>query len=365
VDPEADHPELIKDFGLYKVKSDDGKDLVGWVFPNLLDLDGTALPLAMFTNGSQAATQESIVGVRSGDGTNLPDGGAPSGKGCFYQTLANGRTQATIPFDVQGNTTSPEGTESVIATTFDGRQVELHVGAPNIQGICEVDEGGAVLIPESFKWLPLGQADEVSLVEDPAQFTKSAGVQSMMTVTIRSGGMDSFSLSGMPVEKLASESREFISFDDATMILAGLGIEPKHAMSKLGEAVTWSMPTDVRINRPIHTASEMRKQAAEGASAVLQYIPALRVDLVKEAAAIPDPVAVDTVLSLGFVNPENLTTFIGYLPKIDEAQSHMCELLIAARLGLREIPTSPLEKAIKAVEEVIEGLKVLAFQKSA
>jgi hypothetical protein len=42
----------------------------------------------------------------------------------------------------------------------------------------------------------------------------------------------------------------------------------------------------------------------------------------------------------------------------------MCELLVASRLGLRDVPPSALEKAIRSVEEVIEGLKVMAFQKN-
>ena len=72
--------------------------------------------------------------------------------------------------------------------------------------------------------------------------------------------------------------------------------------------------------------------------------------------------AVDTVLWLGFINPENIGVFISYLPALDEAQKKMCELLLASRLGLRDVPTMALEKAIKATENSIEGLKVLAFQ---
>ena len=89
----------------------------------------------------------------------------------------------------------------------------------------------------------------------------------------------------------------------------------------------------------------------------------LKVDLFKEAAVIPDPVAVDTVLSLGFLNPENLGIFISYMPTLDEAQHKMCELILATRLGLREIPVSALEKAVRTTEQALEGLKVLAFQK--
>jgi hypothetical protein len=119
----------------------------------------------------------------------------------------------------------------------------------------------------------------------------------------------------------------------------------------------------VRVARHIKTAAAALDEAGAAAVRVLENAPDLRVDLWKEAAVIPDPVAVDTVLSLGFLNSENLGTFISAMPVIDDAQMKMCELLLAARLGLREVPTPALEKAIRSTEDVLEGLKVLAFQK--
>lgn len=77
---------------------------------------------------------------------------------------------------------------------------------------------------------------------------------------------------------------------------------------------------------------------------------------------ITDPTAVDAVLSLGFLNPENIATFVGYLPTLDEAQHRLCELLIAARLGLRELSEGSLERAIRALEDVVQGLRLVAFQ---
>ncbi len=42
----------------------------------------------------------------------------------------------------------------------------------------------------------------------------------------------------------------------------------------------------------------------------------------------------------------------------------MCELLLGARLGARDLPVGSLEKAIRSTEEVIKGLKVMAFAQS-
>jgi hypothetical protein len=373
VDPEADHAELIHQFGLYKVKDTDGRELVGFVFPNLIDLDGAALPIALFTNGSQAATQGEIVGVRSGEGTSLPEDAVPSGNGVFYKVLSNGRAQATIPITISGSYSGPDSDEglhgensvsssALMGETFDGRQVELHLDQPNLERITE-GPNGDVLVPAGFKWLSLGKADEVALVSDPTLFHKTAEARhSLASVTVRSGGASCFSFSGMPIDKLAHDQREFLSIDDAFFLLGGLGVDPSTAATKLAQAYTWNEPVEIRVMHALMTAQEMRKVAQDNAQATLAKIPALRCSLLKEAATIPDPMAVDAVLSLGFVNPENLTTFISYIPKIEEAQSHLCELLIAARLGLQEVPTPPLEKAVRSLEEVLEGLKVLGFE---
>lgn len=363
VDPEADRPELIHDFGLYKVQDSEGRELVGFVLPNLIDLDGAALPLALFTNGSQAATQGEIVGVRSGEGTSLPSSDTPSGNGCFYQVLPNGKAQATIPMSIQGGLGEGETGDSLLAETFDGRQVELHLGQPNLERITE-GPNGDVMVPAAMKWLPLGAADEVELVSDPTLFGKAEEAKEAgIAIEIRAGGLDNFSLSGMPLDKLASAEKDFLSTDDVLFVLGGFGIDPAAAIPKLAQAYAQSRPMRVYASRGIKLASEQVKEAHIRGGEALEKLPNLKQNLVKEAASIPDPMAVDTVLSLGFINPENLTSFVSSLPRIEEAQNKLCELLMAARLGLQEIPTSPLERAIHAVEEVLEGLKVLAFQR--
>jgi hypothetical protein len=166
----------------------------------------------------------------------------------------------------------------------------------------------------------------------------------------------------LPTEKLASSERSFVDLNDAMFLLAGFGVEPKYGLRKLSEALVANAPVPVRIGRWIKTAQEQKQVAFNNAAQVLSQLPVLRRSLFKEAAVISDPQAVDIVLSLGFINPENITTFINYLPELDAGQCKLCELLIASRLGLSEIPEGALEKSIRATEEVLEGLKSVAFQ---
>lgn len=372
--PEAEMPEeaapmegeaqLISEFGIYKVHDMEGNELLGYVFPNLLDLNGTLLPLALFTNGSQAAVQGEIVGTKAAetDVVTLPTG-HPRGYGVFVRMGPEGH-EATLPFELQGS--FDEGGDVVMmGSTFDGQPVQVAFNQPNIDRITV--DGETVLVPQDFQWLPLNKENEVALASKPEEVTKpeaEEAKEASVTVTVRSDGQGTFSFEGPALEKLAYDEKSFLSINDALFLLGGLGVGHTYGQKKLAEAVTWSQPVSVRIGRSIETAGSVREDMLKQASAALEKFPSWRRNLVKEAAAIPDPTAVDTVLSLGFLNEENLGQFISYMPSIDQAQEKMCEMLIAARLGLREIPSGALERAIRSVEEVVEGLRVMAFQQN-
>jgi hypothetical protein len=358
-------PELISQYGIYKVQDETGKHLVGYVFPNLIDIDGQALPIALFTNGSQMAVQGEIVGVAVSEGAELFES-HPNGLGTFYRVGEDGHAQATVPMTVNASVADAEqGGVLLHGETWDGRQVQISV-QPNIEEVTPGPDGDHLIIPDTFSWMPLEQAENTALIGNPEEFSKEGEARrKLATVTVRTDGQ-TFSFRGLPIEKLASEQTDFISMDDALFLLGALGTDLDYATKKLGEAAAFSRPVDIRVSRFIKTAQDrMRETIVESAQKLATVdVSHLRFDLSKEAAVIPDPVAVDTVLSLGFLNPENLGVFISYLPAIDQSQKKMCELLLAARLGLREIPIPALEKAVRTTEEAIEGLKILGFQQS-
>lgn len=367
IDTAVDKYEAIKDFGMYKVRTDDGKELVGYVFPNLLDVDGTPLPLFLFTNGSEKAVQGDMVGIPAGSGAALFEG-EPRGTGVFYKFSPNGKATATIPLTIVASLSGPGdegGGVTLHARTFDGRQIEVEV-QPNLSNILGVGDE-KMIVPDSMSWMPLDGARDVHISTDEESANvadKAASANPSLTIEIRSSGVDSFSLQGMPLSKLASDERSFLSFDAALFTLGAAGVDLKHATEKLAEAQHWNHSREVQATRHIITARQMQEGALKFAAKSLSNVPDLRKDLTKEAAVLPDPTTVDAVLSLGFINPENMSSFIAYLPKLDAAQKKMCELLLASRLGAKDIPSSALEKSIRATEEVIQGLKVIAFQQA-
>jgi hypothetical protein len=354
--PSGPRPAPITDYGFYKVCDMQGGEHVGVVIPNLVDTNGKNLPIALFTNGSVCAVQTDIVGTPAGQVQDLPASPNPSGHGFFFK-VDKGKVCATIPLSCNGSTSSPGEPSNVECETFDGRPVTVSQ-QPNIQMIMP-SEDGKMLIPMDWRWCSLDKAQSVDLAGGEEDVAKEAQVRRVLnSVTIRSGG-GYYDIDGLAVTKLAEAERQALDIDRALFLLVGLGVHPQTALEKVAMASTGLAPVSVSVKHPVFPSSEREQDALR--KVAQQKAPELKRDLVKEAAFLTDPTAVDTVLSIGFINPENIMTFVSYLPEIDEAQQHLCELCLASRLGMSEVPTGAVEKAIKSLEQVIEGLQVLAF----
>lgn len=348
--------------GIYKVQDSEGNELVGYVIPNLIDTDGQPLPVSLFTNGSQATVQDEVIGEPAGDGANLPTGPI-QGFGAFFHVAQDGELHSTVPMTIDASHTMENEPETFVGETYDGRPVEVSV-QPNIQEIVGMEEG-KMLIPQDWKWMDLSKAKEVSLSdgEPPAVPNEAEEKEVQAHVEVRASG-ESFSFRGPAVAKLAAAEKEFVDIDGAMFLLAGLGVDQGYGTTKLAHALTGERPERIKIGRLIKTAAEQRAESFAWARQLMSELPDLRRSLIKEAADIPDPTAVDTVLSLGFINPENIMTFVSYLPTLDDCQMKLCDLLLAARTGLQDVSPGAIERAVRATEEVIEGLKTIAFQES-
>jgi hypothetical protein len=79
-------------------------------------------------------------------------------------------------------------------------------------------------------------------------------------------------------------------------------------------------------------------------------------ELVKVAAALDDAQSVDAVLSLGFVNDENIARFAAAKPMLWEVSHMLSKLLLASRLGMEDIPEEHARAALRHLQKVIKGL---------
>lgn len=344
--------EVVTRFGEYRVKTTDGRELMGWVFPTVLDFDGTALPMQLFTNGSNSAVQPQIAGSLIGKSSNIIRG-KPRGYGFFYRVTASGNVLAFLPVEVK----TPFGD-----AVGEGYMVETMLGLPIhvrfAPGSREIVKTGPeeYTLPADVRWAPL--SDAVPLMSDPGEFAKVAYLKDVHhTVRIISDRNTWSFQSGPGLDKVAHRWREGLSGENAMFMACSFGMDPGTAARALVKAAKAGY-AEVKGCREIRTRHEKLAAARKEAAQMLKEIPRKQL-LLKEAASLDDMTTVDHILSLGFLNPENVRVFVNYLPELDESVSKLAELLVAVRTGLKDVPENSVKSAMERLDEVIHGLNEL------
>ncbi|MEN6549911.1 MAG: hypothetical protein ABFE07_28040 [Armatimonadia bacterium] len=374
----------IERHGRYVVQGTSGLDYEGEVFPTVLDFDlqkqnlqifcggmliqgdtakGQAVATKPYRQGFFSAVQPAIAG-KSAEG----DKGCPVGEaaGCYARAndtgffyIAKGKAAlAFVPVKVLNRsslmenrqTSMREDSGQVVNTTRSFEIVKLRVQdafgrtynvvispqASNVQHV-----GDLVLMPAETKFRNL--SNEIIKLKGDAPAEAAPQVK---TAVLRNLGADSFAVEadwatawareGDRREKIAAYLGEFYTKES---------LEKAFAAAKPGERLA------------IAPRAELAKTAAskyEGAERIAR-------DLTKIAAALPDPALVDTVLSLQFINKDNVNKFISFLPHFEKAASHLADLLIASRIGLG-VEEYPIKAAMENVMEVISDLRMLRGQ---
>lgn len=346
--------EVIKDFGQYRCQTEpDNQQLVGWVLP-VMDFEMHPLPLFLFTDGQSYSLQDEIAGSRVGHNLELPQG-QPQGDGCFYY-VENERAVALLPLTIMSSMGSPEGGQGFMAETVFGDQVQIQM-SPNLQAV-QMGDDGSYLIPDTMLWLPLQTA--IHLAKTPEEVGNvSKGQQAGGAVDITPSGQDQVSLDGAPMLKVARDQREFISHAQAEFLLVAAGADPFEVKEKLAHAQRYGEAQMTGLLSITPLADVHRAMVKEAARALADFPYDLKRDMVKEAAALNDAHTADKVLSLGFLNPENIALFASYLPHLDDTSKKLAEMLLAARLGQRQINEEAVERCMHHMEKVIMCLRAL------
>lgn len=358
-DMDASQWAVVTEAGIYRVKSVDGRELTGWVLPSLIDFDGTRVPMAVFTNGSDAAVQDQIVGAHVASGTNLRSD-KPAGTGVFYMTGPSG-IEATVPATIIGREAGADGAEIYHITTLTDGDKSIKV-VPGLRKMIADPGDGLTMLPGSVRFLHLEKENTVGLVESPGGVTKTAAAIFSPKTRVWSDGMR-FGLEFENMPKVASLlPTNDMSRDEATFALCLVGtdiITAQHTLDKVAatrESTVLGGTCDVKLAADYVDAAFVQGVNATAAA------HALRQDLLKEAAVLPESQTVDSVLSLRFINPENVRMYVGYLPYLEKALSMICELTLVSRLGMSEVPVYAAARAARALDDTIQGLKGLALR---
>lgn len=346
----------IDRFGEYRVKTIDGKEMLGWVFPTVLDYDGTALTMSIFTNGSLGSVQEKIVGSLVGKSSNIIRS-KPEGYGFFYRVTDSGSVVAFVPTEITSAFSDELGSGYIGKTMLDSL-----IRIRFVKGLQEITQMGddEVALPHDVRWAPIGE-HITKLIDNPDAFVKVAHIQQRdNTVEIVSDSRSWSFRGGANIQKLANDQRESLGGHDAIFLATAVGMSPDIATKAIVKAAKLG---SIKVSgcRSLHFPEEKLAAARQISKELWSDIPNTD-HLLKEAAGLDDATTVDTVLSLGFLNPENVQSFIEYIPDLEDSVSKLAKLLITTRLGLKDVPEFSVKSAMERLEEVISGLKKLLMR---
>ena len=345
--------------GVYRVQTKNGIELIGWVFPQLIDMDGTRVPMAAFTNGAAAAIQDQVVGAWVGAAYSIPSHEV-SGTGIFYMAGPGG-VDATVPVTILGREAGMDGAEVIHIKTLLGEEYRLKM-VPKLRKMMAAQGDDLVMLPDAAKFLKLEQESPVDLQDNPGMVTKTAEMTAGPRIRVWSDGV----LYGLGFEEMPKMAQLFpttnVSRDEAAFALCLAGVDPVGAQTALTKAASLLDDTTFVGVSDVRLAAELVRPAQEEGQKLAAEAHQLRRYLLKEAAVLPDIQTVDSVLSLGFINPENVRVYVGHLPYLERALTQVCELTLASRLGLSEIPEFAAARACRSLNETCEGLRALALR---
>lgn len=347
---EAEEVKVADSFGLWKVQDTNGNTLIGWVFPQLLSMDMQPLPLTLFTNGSQHSVQEHVAGEMAGKSTDLPKE-APRGYGCLY-FIDHGTAKAFVPTTVKTSMRDPSGMVRYVCSDELGEPYTFYF-TEDLKTVVKVGPRDYA-VPSVACWMPL--RGKVDLVSQPMAFSKTSSPNVVMAELV--GDKDVFSWRGPSLSKLAAAQYQFIDRDEAEFLGVCLGLSPgfvKEAVDQASKGRCLSFNGTRIITPAYEKMAESRQQVRR----MIEGVDVPNYFLAKEASVLDDALSVDKILGLGFINVENIATFVDMIPSLECTLSKLSEMLVAVRLGLKDVPEVAIERMLVALEDVIRGLKSL------
>lgn len=343
----------------YQVLSLTGSPMMGIVFSGLYNFKGDEIPLKLFCTDQGYALQDEIIGKKT-DGLSadrIPSG-PPKGFGVFFWTR-EGSIKATEPVFISGTENTAEGPVYIVHTMM-GEQKRLIPSAVKDP----VGDEWSLMVPAAAKFHPITNDKTLPVLSSADAVEKTSSYKSYdKKFTITAIDDNRFNFSGRcGLEKLSWEETHHLDFDDAVFLATVMGLSPEFAETKLGQAMQHGNTTVTGLY-PLKTIEDYENEAkaklAYAYGPVMSFINSLRQNLVKEAVIFEDDTTIDNVLSLNFINPDNIRMFVEYLPSLEETQQKLSELLFASRMGLGEMDEAALLNAIMGLEKTIGGLKTL------
>jgi hypothetical protein len=362
-DPMAEQMAPVTAFGIYKVtNAETGKQMIGYVIPNLFDpIQGAPTGVALFTNGTAYAVQPGITGSLVGVNHNLPIPENPDVRGLGVFVKTNGKAiMCTMPYNIVTKV-QVEGNGYFAAQDMQGNDIRIIPSQGLMRPVASSTTD--IAIPADFKFMPLENPVQLAAGNELMKAAQANAYETMAEIRAWEGGCR---LSGPVFEKVGSGEHDWV---DGVFWLAAAGMPQNLSAACLEKAASSGKPIRMFGLQPLSTREDIYQEALkEAAVDMLETEIPHRVNLLKEisaitfdkkASALVDTASVDAVLALNFLNPENVETFIEFLPQLEEASTKLASVVLAAQIGLQSIPKTAAVRAMFALEDVISGLKSL------
>ncbi len=369
-DPRGDDRgvENVSKFGRYGVRDSDGVLVKGFVIPNVVNFDGKKIGEKIFLGKGMASFQNRIAGIPLHDEESIQiTGDAPeTGRYGVLVYQDGGKAFSTVPFQVT-NVSVHKGTRGLSVRDYKGNKMNL-ILSPSVDGIVPVSKSSTLaplmgsgknyMVSMKMSFVAMPKLAPVS--ESSEAFLKKASFESLdpnkLTISTANG---QYIFRGNQLRKYAMAS-DLFDFDslqrhEAEFLLCSWGLgQEKVAVALNGLQDRLCIEVHKLAWPP--TGRPMLKTASTKLVNLLKALKPPMHELVKIASALEDADSVDSVLSLGFLNSENLSRFSGAKPMLKQTVGMLSKLLLAARLGLEDVNEDAIKSALTHIERVIGGL---------
>lgn len=358
----VEEPETMEKLASYGHGAGVGQVSVGGrrveanVFPQVHTLHGLPLSYSLVLGEGWYAEPEKVAAanVRPLEPSKLP---AEYGHGRVIPVDDDGI--AYEPLEILNVAASFEKVAARARRLLTGQEITIHF-EPELRKVAHV-HGGEYAFPEvgnGIHFLPYPEYEakrrlDSSLVEDAAFSLEQA--DSMVKVAVDGSAWRVWG----PAKVQGEYDQAGLEF-----ALGALGIGPQRTKALVKTASLYRDPVEIsgvhELGDPApEQVRNLGPQSTSWRDTVRYLFDEDGQELLKTAGLRLKGQTPSALLALDFVTPENASMYVGYLPDLEKAASHLAELLVASRLGYDDIRERSAKNAMTQLQAVVSDLRTL------
>jgi len=362
-----ENPTYADEYGNYAVRTKSGVSVEGVVIPHVIDFEQKRVGLKMFIGKTLSTVQPEIAGVRIDNSSFKIKGSVPKvGQTGTFVYKRKGKAVATVPVTI----TSISGNDCCMClkvSDLNGVPLKLSISPTSDHALRIIPKGERdYLLPLSMKWVAMEDFGEITNSQEDFIMKSAQDKLTVDPVKLVSTGYGQFSVKGL--DKYASAcgwDPTMLEGYQVKFLMTSLGA-PQTKIAKamkqasaLGSSEIHNLKKTALSEEKVASARPLAKELCETTEKFF------KADLTKIAGYMENSQTVDAMLSLNFVNPENISKYVSKIPQFKGAISSLCGAILASRLGLKEIPEQSAAGAMARLLEVVDGLERLKSSQEA